>query len=38
MKVGGFGLILATPLTAVSLVLVNGLYIKDVLGDRSKKA
>ncbi len=35
--VGGFGLILATPLTAVSLVLVNEIYIKDALGDRSQK-
>ena len=33
--VGGFGLILATPLTAVALVLVNELYIKDALGDRA---
>ena len=32
--VGGFGLILATPLTAVTLVLVNEIYIKDALGDR----
>lgn len=32
--VGGFGLILATPLTAVALVLVNELYIKDALGDQ----
>ena len=31
--VGGFGLILATPLTAVALVLVNELYIKDALGE-----
>jgi len=36
--VGGFGLILATPLTAVSLVLVNELYIKDALGERPKKS
>ncbi len=35
--VGGFGLILATPLTAVSLVLVNELYIKDALKDRSNQ-
>ncbi len=35
--VGGFGLILATPLTAVTLVLVNELYIKDALGDKNDK-
>ena len=36
--VGGFGLILATPLTAVVLVLVTELYIKDALGERDSKA
>lgn len=36
--VGGFGLILATPLTAVALVLVNELYIKDALGDRAEES
>lgn len=32
--VGGLGLILATPLLAVIIVLVKMLYIEDVLGDR----
>ena len=30
---GGFGLLLATPLTAAALVLVKRLYIEDTLGD-----
>jgi len=32
--VGPLGLVLATPLTAVSLVLVKMLYVEDTLGDR----
>jgi len=32
--VGGLGLVLATPLVAVGLVLVQMLYIEDVLGDK----
>ena len=32
--VGGLGLVLATPLLAVIMVLVQMLYIEDVLGDR----
>jgi len=36
--VGGFGLILATPLTAVTLVLVNKIYIEDALGDRAERS
>jgi predicted PurR-regulated permease PerM len=31
--VGGFGLMLATPLVATVLVLVKMLYIEDVLGE-----
>jgi predicted PurR-regulated permease PerM len=31
--VGGFGLVLATPLTAAVMVLVRMLYIEDALGD-----
>lgn len=34
--VGGLGLVLATPLVAVGLVLVQMLYIEDVLGDKMK--
>ena len=34
--VGGLGLILATPLIAISMVLINMLYVEDVLGDKSK--
>jgi predicted PurR-regulated permease PerM len=30
---GGIGLALATPLTAVSLVLVQSFYVEDILGD-----
>lgn len=32
--IGGVGLIVATPLVAVIVVLVQSVYIKDVLGDR----
>ncbi len=32
--VGGLGLVLATPLLAVLLVLVQKIYVEDVLGDR----
>ena len=35
--VGALGVILATPLAAVSMVAVRMLYIEDVLGDRSSK-
>lgn len=31
---GTIGLILATPLAAAGMVLVNMLYVQDVLGDR----
>jgi len=31
--VGGFGLMLATPLVAMTLVLVKMLYVEDVLGE-----
>lgn len=31
--VGGLGLILATPIIAIAMVLINMLYIEDVLGD-----
>jgi predicted PurR-regulated permease PerM len=31
--VGGFGIVLATPLVAVVFVLVRELYVKDTLGD-----
>ena len=34
---GGLGLALATPLTAVSLVLVKMLYVEDVLNANSAK-
>jgi predicted PurR-regulated permease PerM len=30
---GGLGLVLAAPLTAVAMVLVQRLYIEDMLGD-----
>lgn len=33
--VGGLGLILATPIIAVAMVLINSLYVEDVLGDTS---
>jgi predicted PurR-regulated permease PerM len=33
--VGGLGLVLATPLLAVIMVLVQMVYIEDVLGDRN---
>ncbi len=32
---GGFGLMVATPLTAVGIVLVKRLYIEDLLGDEA---
>jgi predicted PurR-regulated permease PerM len=32
--VGGLGLVLATPLLAVVMVLVQMIYIEDILGDR----
>lgn len=34
---GFLGLMLAVPLTAVALVLVDEIYVKDVLGDRPKE-
>ena len=33
--VGGLGLVLATPLLAVLMVIIQLVYIQDVLGDRS---
>ena len=36
--IGGQGLILATPLVAVGLVLVQKLYIEDVLGESNDNA
>lgn len=33
--VGGLGLILATPIMAIAMVLINMLYVEDVLGDTS---
>lgn len=36
--VGGLGLILAAPLVAAGLVLVQMLYVEDVLGDRAQAA
>ncbi len=35
--VGGLGLVLATPLLAVLLVLVQKIYVEDVLGDRHRE-
>lgn len=35
--VGGLGLILATPIVAIAMVLINMLYVEDVLGDTSSK-
>lgn len=35
--VGGLGLILATPIIAIAMVLINMLYVEDVLGDVSPK-
>ena len=32
---GGLGLILATPIVAIVMVLVNMLYVQDILGDQS---
>lgn len=34
--VGGLGLILATPIMAIAMVLINKLYIEDVLRDRAQ--
>ena len=36
MLFGFAGVALATPLTAVLMVLVNMLYIEDILGDRPR--
>lgn len=36
--VGGLGLVLATPLLAVIMVLIQMVYIEDVLGDRDTEA
>jgi predicted PurR-regulated permease PerM len=33
--IGGLGLVLATPLLAVYMVLIQMLYIEDTLGDKS---
>ncbi len=33
--VGGLGLILATPIIAITMVMINMLYVEDVLGDKS---
>ncbi|WP_296947121.1 AI-2E family transporter [uncultured Massilia sp.] len=38
MLLGFAGVALATPLTAVLMVLVNMLYIEDILGDRPERA
>ncbi|MEX2592425.1 MAG: AI-2E family transporter [Anditalea sp.] len=35
--VGGLGLILATPIIAIAMVLINMLYVEDVLGDKSSE-
>jgi predicted PurR-regulated permease PerM len=35
--VGGLGLILATPIIAIAMVLINMLYVEDVLGDKSSQ-
>ena len=35
--IGGLGLVLATPLLAVVMVLVQTVYIQDVLGDRDRE-
>ncbi|HET7060864.1 MAG TPA: AI-2E family transporter, partial [Nitrosospira sp.] len=32
---GGLGLVLATPLTAAGMVMVEMVYVEDVLGDHS---
>lgn len=32
--IGGFGLVLATPLLAVAMVLIQTVYIQDILGDK----
>ena len=36
--VGGLGIILATPMTAASMVLIRMVYIEDILGDRQSEA
>jgi predicted PurR-regulated permease PerM len=33
--IGGLGLVLATPILAVIMVLVQAVYIEDVLGDKN---
>ncbi|WP_420106888.1 AI-2E family transporter [Herbaspirillum huttiense] len=38
MLLGFAGVALATPLTAVLMVLVNMLYVEDILGDKPKKS
>ncbi|WP_430233377.1 AI-2E family transporter [Nitrosomonas communis] len=35
---GGLGIILATPMTAASMVLIRMIYIEDILGDRQSEA
>jgi predicted PurR-regulated permease PerM len=35
---GGLGIILATPMTAASMVLIRMVYIEDILGERQSKA
>ena len=35
---GAFGVVLATPITAVALVLVRMLYLEDVLGEKDAEA
>lgn len=36
--IGGLGLVLATPLLAVAMVLIQTVYIQDILGDREVEA
>ncbi len=38
VTIGGLGLVLATPIVAVAMVLVQKAYIENVLGDRSSEA
>lgn len=35
---GGLGVLMATPLTAATLVLVKEVYVRDILGDRDEEA
>jgi predicted PurR-regulated permease PerM len=35
VTIGGLGLVLATPLLAVVVVLVQMVYLEDILGDRT---